>query len=155
MTAAASDAPHSSPWLSLWFSPGTTIGRIVAANPRRHVLLLAALGTMSSFVVNIISSGATTELIDWRIIAGIVIVGALYGIAALYLFGLTFWLAGRVFGGRASSAFIRAAYAWGSAPAVLGLAICLIALVAFKLLVGDAPASSRREGLHIALLAVS
>src|SRR5262244_3425828 len=102
MTSASSAAPH--PWLSLWLRPGATIERIVATNPRRHVLLLAALAAMSSFIFSAITFGSTIELLDWRIIAGIVVLGAIYGVVTLYIAGLTFWLAGKTFGGRAPSA---------------------------------------------------
>jgi len=154
MTSAVSDAPLPSPWISLWFRPGATIERIVATNPRRHVLLLAALAAISSFIFTPISIGSTIELLDWRIIAGIVVLGAIYGVVTLYIAGLTFWLAGKTFGGRAPSAAVRAAYAWGTAPNIVALAICLVVLAAFKLLAGAAPAPSATQAVNIALQAV-
>src|SRR5215813_5485209 len=154
MTSTPSDAPHPSPWLSLWLHPGATIERIVTTNPRRHVLLLAALAGMSNFIFSLIHFGSTIELLDWRIIAGIVVLGAIYGVVSLYISGLMFWLAGTMFGGRAASAAVRAAYAWGTAPSILALAIWLVALAAFKLLAGAAPPPSATQGLNIALQAV-
>jgi len=90
MTSAEVHAPQSSPWLSVWLSPRKTIERIVAANPRRHVLLLAGLGAIAAFVFWLISFGSTTELIDWRNIAIVAIVGLVYGVVALYLNGLLY-----------------------------------------------------------------
>jgi hypothetical protein len=50
MTADVGNVPRFSPWRSVWFNPRDTIEKIVATNPRQHVLLLAVLGTISSFV---------------------------------------------------------------------------------------------------------
>src|SRR5262245_50452483 len=154
MTSTPSDAPNPSPWLSLWLHPGATIERIVTTNPRRHVLLLAALAAISSFIFTAITFGSTIELLDWRTVAGIVVLGAIYGVVSLYIWGLSFWLAGRMFGGRAPSAAVRATYAWGTVPNIVALAICLIVLAAFKLLAGAAPARSATQAVTIALQAV-
>src|SRR5262245_65796561 len=101
MTSTPSDAPNPSPWLSLWLHPGATIERIVTTNPRRHVLVLAALAAISSFIFTAITFGSTIELLDWRTIAGIVVLGAIYGVISIDMWGLSSCLARRMFGGRA------------------------------------------------------
>src|SRR5215471_11786341 len=40
MTADVGNVPRFSPWRSVWFNPPDTIEKIVATNPRQHVLLL-------------------------------------------------------------------------------------------------------------------
>jgi signal peptidase I len=133
MTSVQAQALPPSPWLSVWFSPRNTIERIVASNPRRHVLLLAALGAMSAVVLHLLNAGAATELLDWRIIAIVALVGATLGIANLYLTGLLFSWCGRILGGRASATDVRAAFAWGAVPSVASLAICLAVLAVLSL----------------------
>lgn len=140
MTLSQGEAPQRSPWLSIWFSPRSTIERIVASSPRRHVLLLASLGTASTFVASLIDRGSTIELFDWRIIALIALGGATFGIANLYITGLFLKWGGRMLGGRASAVEMRAVFAWGYAQSVVGLVIFVIALTGLALYRGaDGP----------------
>jgi signal peptidase I len=129
MTSIETHAPPPSPWLSMWFKPGDTIERVVAMNPRHHVLLLAALGAISNLVLQLIDFRRTIELPNWQILAGVVLGGAIIGVVSLYISGLMFRWAGNIFGGRAPAVQLRAAIAWGTVPAVLMLAINLIVLI--------------------------
>jgi signal peptidase I len=79
--------------------------------------------------------------------------GAIFGIVGLYVYGLFFRWSGRWLGGDASPVQVRAVLAWGSAPAVIGLAVCLIAL-AWLRLSGGAGAHAPRA-LIVALEAVT
>src|SRR5262245_1897459 len=133
MTPPQDHALPPSPWLSVWFSPRNTIERIVARNPRRHVLPLAALGAMTAIVSHLLRAGAMIELLDWRVIVTIILVGAVLGIANLYLSGLLFSWGGRILRGRASAVNVRAAFAWGAVPSVAALAICLAVLAGLAL----------------------
>ena len=119
MTLAQGDAPHPSPWLSVWFSPRKTIERIVAGNPRSHVLLLAGLGTASTIVATLIAGGMTTELLDWRVIVAVALGSTAFGIANLYVAGFFLKWTGMMLGGRASAVEMRAVFAWGSAQSVV------------------------------------
>src|SRR5262249_23754334 len=132
MTSAQAGAPHPSPWLTVWLRPRDTIERIVASNPRRHVLLLAALGGMATVLFGLILAGLTNQLFDQRF-AIIVVGGLVLGIAGLYIYGLSFNLWGRILGGGSSAMDLRAALAWGAIPGIVGFVICLAALVALKL----------------------
>src|SRR5262245_14635089 len=132
MTSAEVHAPHSSPWHSVWFSPRKTIKRIVAANPRRHVLLLAGLGGMGTTISLLIGFGAATELMDWRNMASVAIAGLAISIVNLYINGLAFKWSGRMLGGRASAVDVRAAFAWATIPNIISLAICLLVLMGLK-----------------------
>ena len=132
MSVTAPDSLKPSPWLSVWRSPRDTIERIVAVNPKHHVLLLAAL--LGAFNTHILfqwfeASFAT----DLGIVAMVAAAGAIVGVIELYLAGLILYLAGRILGGRASPAAMRAVWAWGRAPLVIGLAIWIIELAGLKL----------------------
>jgi signal peptidase I len=103
MTLRSLDVPHTSPWLSVWLKPRQTIERIVAANPRRHVWLLASLGLICGAVVQLLLAGWGTVLRDWRAIVGIVLVGAIFGIIGLYYSGFFFRWSGKLLAALSSS----------------------------------------------------
>ena len=79
MAVAAADLSKPSPWLSVWRRPRDTIERIVATNPKHHVLLPAALAGISFMLMlpwlNADGFGFTTELLDWRMLT----IGAIGG----------------------------------------------------------------------------
>ncbi len=141
MTPVTSDAPPAPPWLSVWLAPRATIGRILATDPRRHVLLLAALAAIAGFVAEVIKAGLAAQLFDWRVAAIVAVGGAITGIVGLYVYGLLLRWSGRLLGGGASPVQVRAVIAWGSVPTVVGLAVCLVALAWLRLSAGaGAPA---------------
>jgi signal peptidase I len=126
---SAADPSKPSPWFSVWWHPRDTIERIVATNPKHQVLLLAALSGMSTILAEWIYAGFTAELFDWRLLTIGAIGGAIFGIIAIYVSAVLLSWGGNMLGGRASPAVMRAVLAWGSAPLIVGMAICLIALV--------------------------
>jgi signal peptidase I len=135
MAPDATDAPKSSPWLSVWIKPRGTVERILAANSGRDVLLLAALGMISEIAAQLIfAAGLPAALPNWRIIAAVILVGAAAGILTLYLTACFLKWTGALLGGRASMARIRAALAWGGAPFAIGVPICLLVFFALALL---------------------
>src|SRR5437870_1231679 len=96
------DELQSSPWLSVWLAPRDTIERVLATQPTRHVLLLGALVGMANITGLLASGRLTTALLDWRIVAAVVVIGGAMGVASLYIAGLFFkWIA-KMFSGRAS-----------------------------------------------------
>jgi signal peptidase I len=145
MAPDATDAPTSSPWLSVWINPRGTVERILATNSAWDVLLLAALGTISEIAAQLIpTSGLPAALPDWRIVAAVVLFGAAAGILALYLTACFLKWTGALLGGRASMATIRAAGAWGGAPFAIGVPICLVVFFALAL-------SGLAKGLFVAI----
>jgi signal peptidase I len=132
MTVAAADALKPSPWLSVWRSPRDTIERIVATNPKHHVLLLAAVvGAFNTHILfQWLESSFTTDL---GVVALVAIAGAIVGVVDLYLSGILLFWVGRMLGGRASPAAMRAVWAWGRAPLAIGFAIWILTLVGLKL----------------------
>jgi signal peptidase I len=129
----ADNNPPRSPWLSIWFRPGDTIERVVSTKPAATVLLLAGLGTASSLIGVAIDSGLTTALKDWRNLATVILIGLVGGVPLLYINALFFGLGGRLLGGHASQAHIRAALAWSMVPSITGFAICLAVLIGLTL----------------------
>src|SRR5262249_8647104 len=141
MTSAEVRVPRSSPWLSVWLSPRQTIEGIVAANPRRHVLLLAGLGGIGAIISVLIGFGAATELMDLSNFAHLAVVGFAFGIVCRYINGLSYKWSRRMLGGRASSVEVRTAFAWGALPNIVGVAIFLVILVGANLAGMPKPAS--------------
>ena len=126
MAPDATEAPTSSPWLSVWLNPRRVVERILATSSGWDVLLLAVLGMISEIAAQLLpASGLPAALPDWRIIAAVILFGAAAGILALYLTACFLKWTGALFGGRASMARIRAALAWGGAPFAIGVPICL------------------------------
>ncbi|MFY9657006.1 MAG: signal peptidase I [Methylocystis sp.] len=121
-----------SPWRSLWLSPGDTIARIVAENPRRHVLALGAVsGALEAlYLLDPETLGAPlaslTQISGAAIHALAALAGALTGVANLYLSGFLLNAIARFFKGAGSPLTTRAALAWGSAPSALGSAVALL-----------------------------
>ncbi len=149
MTPAAADVPRSSPWLSVWVNPRGTIESILAANPRQHVILLAALAAMSSVAAQLIILGLTTAFLNWRVIAAVIVIGAAVGILNLYLVGWFLKWTAKPLGGRASTVTIRAVLAWGGAPFAIGAPVCLIVFFGLTL-----PGFANASALLIALEAI-
>jgi signal peptidase I len=121
-----------SPWRSLWFSPGDAIMRVIAEDPRRHVLALsAANGALEAvYLLDPELVGAPlaslTQMSGAAVHALAAVAGALIGVANLYFCGFLLNLAARLFKGAGSPLTTRAALAWGSAPTALGSAVGLL-----------------------------
>lgn len=119
--------PRRLPLLSVWWRPRDTIEGIAAGPPHQlPVLMLAALGGFAAAVNLLCSFGAGTDLIDWRILLGCLVVGGSFSILSLYVTSfIASWLARRI-GGTAPAAAVRAAFAWSMVPAILGLVVVLV-----------------------------
>jgi hypothetical protein len=103
-------------WLSIWVRPRATIRAIVAKDPTRSVLLLAAVGG----VVEVLDRASWQSLGDTWELRGVLFLAALigpsYGIVILYVWTWCIAFTGRVIGGRATVANVRAATAWATVP---------------------------------------
>ena len=116
MTLNANPLIEPSPWVSLWLTPRDTIARILASNPRRHVLLLASLPSALDVATLLIDY----KVFDWRLLLPAVLTAAILGIANLYITGFAFRWIGKLFGGGATALQLRAVLAWGAAPVLIG-----------------------------------
>ena len=122
-------AGSSSPWMTIWLSPRQTIERIVAQWPHYSVLPLAVLGGIAAAADALINSGLGSVLQDWRVWLACVPIGAIIGIANLYINAVfAAWLARRM-GGQASTDAVRAVFAWGVLPIILGQLVVLAVIV--------------------------
>jgi signal peptidase I len=155
MTVSVADPLIPSPWFSVWWNPRDTIGRIVTTNPKHHVSLLAVVGGVSQVLSRMIVAGFTTELFDWRLIVIGAIAGAIFGVGALYVSAILFSWSGRMLGGHAPPAVMRAVLAWGSAPMVVSIAICLIAVGVLKLSWGTDASAPAFPMLTLSIIAVA
>jgi signal peptidase I len=128
------DAPRTPPLISVWFSPRQTIERIVAERPRYLVLPLVMLGGAASVANMLIGYGAGGEIIGWRMLLACIVGGAAFAVFNLYVLAVfTGWI-GRKMGGVASNDAVRAVFAWGTLPNILGLAVILAAAVVRRIL---------------------
>lgn len=138
---ALNDLRERSPFLTIWWRPRQTIANIAAGTSGAMVVLLALLGGAASGVGYLLTMGGHQSLTDWRVLLiGIVVTGALV-IANLYV---TAWIAGgigRLVGGSASTATVRAAFAWGMLPVIAGAVLAVAAAIGLRAL-GTGPASS-------------
>jgi signal peptidase I len=126
--AEAGDDDTRSPLLTIWFSPRRTIVHIVGRQRFRLVLLWAALGGVAGMAATLASLGIGSELLDWSTLAICIVIGGVLGIFDVYVYALiSFWI-GRWLGGRASAQALRAVFAWGLLPTLLGLAVVLAVL---------------------------
>ena len=143
-----------SPWLTMWTNPRETIRRVVYYDPKRDVLLLAALqgfvsffggmlyiflllvlisndyvgapGTWESDLSNLPSMSFTALAIALGICATI---GPISGLIGLYLYGWLFRMTGRWLGGNAYPIEVRAAIAWSAVPQIWGTILQALKLV--------------------------
>jgi signal peptidase I len=139
MTLAADGEPKRSPWLSVWLSPGDTIERVLATEPKRNLWVLAAISAASLVIMTLVGEGLTTALLDWRLLTGVGVIAVAIGIVGLYLNGLFFSWSGRILGGRALPAQMRAVFAWGMAPLCVTLVIYLATITCLRLFAGRDP----------------
>jgi signal peptidase I len=120
---------YLSPWFSIWTRPRDTISYVLARDPRRHVLLLAAIGGIAALVNHLFQTGGRAGLVGWPVAVAIAVGGAFLGIVGLYLNGLLLRLSGTLFGGSATQAQIRAVIAWALLPSILAFSLCVLALL--------------------------
>jgi signal peptidase I len=124
--------PEGSPFVSVWLHPRRTIARIAAQLPHPLVLPLAVAGGIGAAINTLLGFGTANDLLDWRALLACLVLGGAFGVLNLYVLGaIAAWLARRL-GGRASAAGMRAAFAFGGLPAVLGGAVILIVVVAAR-----------------------
>ncbi len=133
MTTTAETPTQSSPWLTAWIAPRETIRRIIATNPRRQILLLAALLGIANLLSMLIDAGPGFVSVTWSQLALAVVPGILAGLLLFYVWGFVLRLSSRLFGGRASQAEIRAAVAWSTLPHLITIAALVGASILWML----------------------
>jgi len=131
-------ATRRSPLLSFWLSPRLTIERLVAERPRYLVLPLAMLGGAASAANMLTGYGAGSEIIGWRTLLVCVVGGVIFAVFNLYVLGVFTGWVGRKIGGVASNDAVRAVFAWGMLPNILGLAVVLSVAAGWRIFAAGA-----------------
>jgi Yip1-like protein len=124
--APAAPGERLSPWASIFTRPRATMRQILDEDPRRLVHVLAMLGGIAEMIgahLPDVPPFFTPTLA--QLVAVKVACGAIGGLAALYLYGATVWLTGRMLGGRGTFVDVRAATAWSNVPALWGALLWL------------------------------
>jgi signal peptidase I len=133
---SSAQAAQPSPWSSVFLKPGDAIERILAERPRRGVLLLGSVSLMSGSMSQLLGFGIQNQAFDWRIVVAFAVACVIGGIVSLYIAAFVLKYCGRMLGGRASAADLRAVVAWGMTPGILGLvtavALAVVASVASR-----------------------
>lgn len=119
------------PWISMWTKPRETIQQIVASDPERLVLLLAAVVGVSNFL----DRAATQEMGERielpLILTAALIAGPIFGLISLYVGSLLLRWTGGWLGGTADYRNIRAAMAWANVPVIWALPLVIPQLALF------------------------
>jgi signal peptidase I len=136
--SADANVQRTSPLISIWFSPLQTIEYIAAERPRHLLWPLATLGGAASVASILMGYDPGSEIVGWRALLACAIGGALFAIINLYILAVfTGWI-GRTLGGAASNDEVRAVFAWGALPNILGLVIILATAAVWPVLASDA-----------------
>ena len=104
--------------------PRTTMREILDGPGGRAVLPLVALATVSGFFGNAnqnVRTGLKAAPMPWLIVIGAMAVAALVMFLLFYVLSWIAHVAGRFLEGQGSYADVRAALAWGLAPAIFAL----------------------------------
>jgi hypothetical protein len=121
----------SKPWLTIWTAPRGTMRAILAADPKRYVLLLAAI-VGAGETLNRASSRSMGDTWPVLVIFGLALtLGALGGVISLYISGAVLSWSGGLLGGEGDSKHVRAAVAWATVPQLVALALWLPELVLY------------------------
>jgi len=112
------------PLISVWLRPRKTIEYVVATQPTRWVLTLAAVGGVSTQLIQLM----VYRISDWRVLLLGTIGGAAVGALNLWVASYVIAWLGRMMRGRGSAQAVRAALAWGQLPIIAG-AIAMAVLV--------------------------
>jgi hypothetical protein len=142
------------PWFSIWTQPRAAIQQIVETDPQRLVLLLAALGGLST-VLDRASMRSLGDKLDWPVLLLLAaVVGPVAGIVTLYIGGALLRWTGSWIGGHGSAQHIRAAMAWSTVPEIWGLLLWIPALAVFgqELFTSKMPSVEANPSLNIVLL---
>src|SRR5690349_3610476 len=114
-----------SPLVSVWVRPLETIELVVSEQRFGLVLLLAILSGTAGMATILMGFGIRGGLLDWQALLICLLAGGLLGLFNVYFFAAIAGWIGRSMGGAASTQALRAVFAWGGLPTVLGFAVVL------------------------------
>lgn len=123
--------PIMNPWFSMWVHPRRTIRQIVATNPDRLVLTLAAISGIVQGLTNASNKSQGEHASLAMLLLVNLILGPVMGIIGLWVgASLLRWTGGWI-GGQADSRRIRTAVAWSNVPMIWSLLLWVPALLLF------------------------
>ncbi len=151
----ALEASGVNPWLAIWTRPRDAIREVLVNGSTWPVFVLAAVGGVCGILSRAHYDDLGNTMSLGEILVLTCVVGPLSGLATLYVFGACLFLAGRVFGGKASSPDVRLALSWPNAIALPLLLVWGIALVVVgrELFTTATPQMDASAPLRIAFLA--
>jgi signal peptidase I len=124
-TSNPEPAPNLNPWLSIWWKPQATINALTQRAGRTYTLLLVAIAGIG-WMIDI-----AHPVLHWfTMIAGAILLGPLFALLGLFLYGALLAWTGRPLGGTGSQGALRIGLAWAAMPNVLA-ALVLVGAVAF------------------------
>jgi hypothetical protein len=145
------------PWLSMWTEPTKTIRQIVAANPARQLLLVSVLGGVATMLNRAMNRPVGDLLPLSTILAAVLLMGAVVGIAKVYVYAWLLQRTGRYVGGKGTQPELRAAVAWSAVPLIWGLILWIpaIALYGREWFSATQPAMAQNPMLPLLFILVS
>lgn len=119
------------PWVAIWTRPRATIRQQVERDPEAWVLALVAVAGVGHLLsdASARSYGDRMDLPTLLVMA--LLVGPLFGILGAYVGGWLLRWSGRLLGGSARPAEIRAAIAWSGVPYVAAMLLWIPELLLF------------------------
>ena len=122
------------PYLTIMFQPRATIRRVIETDPRRHVLMLAAVSTALGALQlawSSVVSGQYEPGPRWPLsVVGLVVASALAGVLLLYFNAWLVRITGAWLGGVATSEELRAAIAWPRVPIIIASVLSIAGILA-------------------------
>lgn len=119
----------TSPYLSIWFKPRTTLEHLIKNDPKRSVLALAALAGITKALNQASWKNMGDRMDTLSIILYSIMLGPIYGIFVLYVISAIIRSTGRMLSGTASALHMRTVLAWASLPIACELALWIPKLI--------------------------
>jgi len=113
------------PVFTIWLYPRRTIRAILDTNPKRHVVLLAALGGIATSADSAIGRRFGDFLSPPAIAVLVFIIAPIGGVLTLYIGGWLLRITCSWLGGTASQTSVRAALAWSNIPQIVSALVTI------------------------------
>lgn len=138
------------PWISMWLEPRATIRQVMRTDPRRHVLLVTALGGACDIIDPDL---LTDKALDYTIgvFIGQMLAGAAISVVGLFIMGWMVKVVAGWFGGVGTVLHTRAAIGWGYVPVAWALPL----IVTFNILIMTVPADGGDGRIALAILMIA
>jgi len=119
------------PWTSIWTEPKKTIAKIVSANPKQSIWVLAWIYGFLS-ILNFSQSAVLGDNLNVFVILFIAIVVApFWGMIAFAIWSWIVQKIGQYLKGKGNFANVRAAFAWSCVPLVVNIVLWILLLAVY------------------------